>query len=480
MSPVKSIRARYIAGLGALAVVVAALHLVVQNTIEHQENNGRVINIAGNQVGVANRIAFFVSQMGTSTAEEDFLTARQQVGRAIGVMTRQREVLLKGDPAQEIPRIMTPLLHTIYHNPDMGLDAAYGKFLENARTVYESEYGALTLDSAAYVYVVTYGPFVLEPLLNAAVSEYEAFSREQIRKLRQQEILVLAAVFFVLIIEALFIFRPMERRVRIAFDVARAKRDELNREKERAEQANKSKTDFLLNMSHELRTPLNAIIGFSECLKAGIYGPLASDRQAGCVEDIRSSGVHLIGLVNDILDISAAETGAIELNDVACSMEDLISASVSFLGPNVEQKGVSLKVDDMKTTGALRADERRVHQILVNLLANAVKFTPPGGTVRVGTRFMSDGRAGLAVSDTGIGMTPHEIDIARERFGQNDDVLMRRHDGAGLGLPLVIELMACHGGTVEIESEKNLGTTVTILFPTDRVVDDPSSRSAAA
>ncbi len=470
MNPVKSIRARYIIGLSTLALVIVVTQLLVQKTIESQKNNGHVINIAGNQVGLANRIAFFVSQMSASTNEDDFNTARQQVGRAISLMQKEKESLINGAPKQGIPRIMTPQLKTIYYDPDFGLDGAYTRFLKNATAVYESQYGDLTSNSGAYVFVINYGPYVLGTLLEAAVGEYEAYNSNEIRKLQNYEHVALFLAIVVILIEAIFIFRPLELRVHRAFQQLRTHQDKLNREIQRAEQANRSKTDFLMNMSHELRTPLNAIIGFAECLKKGIYGPLATNQQTERINDIHQSGDHLLKLVNDILDISAAETGTITLNESTTSLHNLIASSVSVINTIAKEAGVALQPDYEPADIIVRADERRIGQVLINLLTNAVKFTPPGGRIRIAKLRHPDGRAGFAITDTGVGMTSKEIETARERFGQVVDVLVRNHDGAGLGLPLAIELIACHEGTVSISSQKGIGTTVSVLFPSDRIL----------
>jgi len=324
MNPVKSIRIRYMVGLGALALLLTSIYWLMNNIIERQENHGQVIELAGNQVGLANRVAFFVGQMATSPSEEEYAIAREQVGRAVNLMRAHHQVLLHGDEDRGVPRIMTPLLETLYFEPSFGLDLAFNRFVDNAETVYGTEFGALSFNNAAFVYVTTYGPHVLETLLNAAVTEYRDFRRTEIRHVRRLELAAMCVAMLLLLIEAVFIFRPLERKVRDAFQELEANRDALRVEKDRAEAANRSKTHFLAHMSHELRTPLNAIIGISECMKHGIYGPLASEKQTESVGDIHRSGIHLLGLVNDALDLSAIETGAIDLDDAPVSVDDLI------------------------------------------------------------------------------------------------------------------------------------------------------------
>ena len=469
MNPVKSIRIRYMVGLGALALLLTSIYWLMNNIIERQENHVQVIELAGNQVGLANRVAFFVGQMATSPSEEEYAIAREQVGRAVNLMRAHHQVLLHGDEDRGVPRIMTPLLETLYFEPSFGLDLAFNRFVDNAETVYGTEFGALSFNNAAFVYVTTYGPHVLETLLNAAVTEYRDFRRTEIRHVRRLELAAMCVAMLLLLIEAVFIFRPLERKVRDAFQELEANRDALRVEKDRAEAANRSKTHFLAHMSHELRTPLNAIIGISECMKHGIYGPLASEKQTESVGDIHRSGIHLLGLVNDALDLSAIETGAIDLDDAPVSVDDLIRRTVTLLGPAPVTAGVEL---DLRLSGPafrVRGDERRIRQVLLNMLTNAVKYTPEGGTVTVWTFLLEDGRAGFTVRDTGIGMTASEVAVARERFGRAGDVLTRQEDGVGLGLPVAIELMACHDGAVHIDSRKGIGTTVSAVFPATRI-----------
>ncbi len=230
-----------------------------------------------------------------------------------------------------------------------------------------------------------------------------------------------------------------------------------------------TKSQFLAAMSHELRTPLNAVIGFSEVISSELYGPL-TDKQRVCIDDIRRAGVHLLALVNDVLDVSRLEAAAVQLDDEEIDLARVIDDAVALNAGRAEDIGVTIECSIEEPLPALRADARRVKQILVNLLSNAVKFTPQGGHVKVAVCRVRQGLM-VSVSDTGIGMAPDEIPVALSRFGQVDNRLARKFEGTGLGLPLSKRLAELHGGTLTIESEQNVGTTVTVVFPAERLTE---------
>src|SRR5262249_45907976 len=234
-----------------------------------------------------------------------------------------------------------------------------------------------------------------------------------------------------------------------------------------------AKSNFLANMSHELRTPLNAIIGFSELLETETFGPLGSVRYREYAEVIRGSGRHLLGLINDILDLSRLDAGRTELVEENLGVDQLAETVLTMVEQQAAANGVKLVKDTARGLPLLRADAKRVRQILLNLLSNAVKFTPSGGTVSLRASVNILGELSIVVADTGIGMAPQDIPKALERFGQVDSKLTRKFEGAGLGLPLAKQLMELHGGTVKLSSRLKAGTIVTVAFPVDRLVKEP-------
>lgn len=239
-------------------------------------------------------------------------------------------------------------------------------------------------------------------------------------------------------------------------------------ERNRAIEADKVKSEFLANMSHELRTPLNAIIGFAEVMQLELLGKLGNDRYRSYVEDIRRCATTLVDLIQDILDLSKVEAGKYELQKESVDLSDLARSSLRMVQHQADTNGIALSFEAPANLPRLHCDPKAVQQIMLNLLSNAIKFTQSGGRVSMQMRPSENVSMVIAVADDGIGMSKSEIQVALAPFGQVANVMTKRHPGTGLGLPLAKSLAELHGGRMEIESEANVGTRVTITLPLRR------------
>jgi signal transduction histidine kinase len=246
-----------------------------------------------------------------------------------------------------------------------------------------------------------------------------------------------------------------------------------------ARESSKAKSAFLANMSHELRTPLNAILGFSEIMKDQHLGPVSNPRYLSYAGDIHSSGRHLLGIINDILDLAKIESGKMTLDDAEeFALVPALSASLAMLKGLGDKHGVTVRGEWDEEDVRLVAVERMVRQIVINLVGNAVKFTPHGGSVVLSGGAHADGGYILRVRDTGVGMSESEIANALTPFGQNRAKMAVQHEGTGLGLPLAKAMIELHGGSLSVDSQPNRGTCITLLFPPERMAQ-PTEQAAA-
>jgi signal transduction histidine kinase len=216
-------------------------------------------------------------------------------------------------------------------------------------------------------------------------------------------------------------------------------------------------------MSHELRTPLNAIIGFSEVLQEKLFGDV-NDKQADYLADIHSSGKHLLGLINDILDLSKVEAGRMELDLTQFDVAPALANAMTLVRERAQRHNINLRMEVAPDLGEATADERKLKQILVNLLTNAVKFTPDGGSVDVTARREPDALV-IAVRDTGIGIAPEDQEAVFEEFRQVGRHYTNKQEGTGLGLTLTRRFVELHGGRIWVESEPGKGSTFTFTIP---------------
>ena len=246
----------------------------------------------------------------------------------------------------------------------------------------------------------------------------------------------------------------------------------------RAEAANRAKSEFLANMSHELRTPLNAIIGFSEMIHSRAFG-VNTEKTVEYGYIIHQSGHHLLALINDILDLAKIEAGALGLREADFDLARLIESCVDIMQAKAETGDISLHAEPMAGPVEIRADERAIRQIVLNLLSNALKFTPALGCVRTFLRVEPDGSLAFGVTDTGYGIREEDLERVFQNFGQGRHDVAMPDKGTGLGLPIVKGLAEAHGGDVHLKSRVGEGTCVTVVLPATRLRTQTVFRTAS-
>jgi two-component system cell cycle sensor histidine kinase PleC len=246
---------------------------------------------------------------------------------------------------------------------------------------------------------------------------------------------------------------------------------ELDKAREHAESGHRIKSEFLATMSHELRTPLNSIIGFSDILNTDPKETL-NEKQHEYVGHIQSSGKHLLNIINEILDMSKIEAGKYELHEVEINLRHTLRQSLVYLENEAKEKNITLvkKIPDI--LNEFVGDEKVMRQLLLNLLSNAIKFTPEKGQVTLGCSVTQEGCMEIYVEDNGIGISPEKLDLITEPYLQDQGHKTRSHQGTGLGLAITKAFVEMHQGIMDIKSELNKGTRVTITFPATRVLDE--------
>ena len=261
------------------------------------------------------------------------------------------------------------------------------------------------------------------------------------------------------------------RRIFIRDEGLRIAREQSDQLRVKAEAASKAKSEFLAVMSHELRTPLNAILGFTEVMKMRMFGAVGSDRYASYIEDIHKSAEHLLNIVTDILDLSKAEVGKLTLEESDTEIAAILDECLHLLREWAGEQGVRLSLQPLKAEPAIvYGDTRLIKQVFLNILSNAIKFTPSGGSVTIAVDYGADGRLTVQFTDTGIGIAEADLTAVLEPFVQVESAFARKHGGTGLGLPLVKKIMELHSGGVSLASTLGAGTVVTTWFPASRIM----------
>jgi signal transduction histidine kinase len=318
------------------------------------------------------------------------------------------------------------------------------------------------------------------PVVNAAgktegVFEIYTDVTESIAQARNSAMLQFAFVglVFILLFEVgLNLIRLRDK----AIAESHAKQLELTEIAVAAEEANRTKSALLANMSHELRTPLNAVIGFSETMRLQPFGPIGSPKYLTYVNDIWNSGRRLLAIVDNVLEMARIDNGSAKLQITGVDVPELISWAVRHVEATEPGSGVPMRIHDIREPLTVLIDEKRMRQVLAQLLSNARKFTPPHGSIEIAARRNRSGDLEITITDTGIGMAPEDVEAALLPFSKMDTPYQNRSDGARLGLPLARMLMELHGGTLAIESVLGKGTSVVAVLPSHCIDVDSAPR----
>jgi signal transduction histidine kinase len=317
----------------------------------------------------------------------------------------------------------------------------------------------------------------INQMMGAFVLEVSA--EDSLIAFRNQAVLLAAGIWFATFFAGLFVSRQHARHERHSAYVISQLRDRdraLTAAKEAADTANHAKSEFLAMMSHELRTPLNAIIGFSNMISAEILGPV-DKRYGAYAQDINASGQHLLHIIDDILDLSRAEANKLEMEVESINAAETIEAAIRLVRERADRAVVSIHVEIDPDLEVL-ADPLRLKQIVINLTANAVKFTPKGGRIDVAGKATPDGQFLLRIADTGIGMRAEDVPIVLKPFEKVRNSMVSASAGTGLGLPLTKRLAELHGGSLEIETAVGRGTVIYVTFGPNSVVRQPAREPA--
>jgi signal transduction histidine kinase len=456
-SSTRNLRIRYIIGLSTIALLTVLAQLLIQVQIRNQESDANVVNIAGRQRMLSQRLS---KEALLVQANPDEAAGRTAMAATLTLWEQSHIGLQEGNIELNLPGNNSPVVEELYTeiSPNFSMmQASAICLIETANTACTE-----TMDTYVQTILANEGPF-LEGM-NSIVFQYADESEGRLRRLQIIEVALVIVTLAVLALEAVLIFRPAEVQIKQIVT-------ELIDARDKAQAADRLKSRFLANMSHELRTPLNSIINFTELVSLGTVGPVNQEQRSHLDNSVESAE-HLLEMINDIMDASKIEAGEMDLFMEQVQVSDQLQSAVRMARSLIADKDVVLHEEIPDDLTTITADKRRIKQIFINILSNAAKFTEKGNITVTAEQRGSD--ILVLIADSGIGIDPTENERVFERFQQTSTG--QEAKGTGLGMPIARYFAKAHGGDIWFESQRGLGTTFFVRLPiqnTPEIVTTP-------